>query len=307
MSEREDDVQSERDAAGARRPGVGATAASDARVAEVEIEEAFRRSLDEGRRRLSRRRWPLLATGFLGGVDVGTGVLALLVVEHETGNVLLAGLAFSVGFVALSLAKSELFTEDFLVPVMTVIARQARFRMLIRLWVGTLFGNLVAGWVFTWLIMKGHPQLAETALHAGGYYIELGLGLQAFSLAVLGGAVITLMTWMQHNTDSRGVKLAPGVTGGFLLGAAQLNHAVVNSLLIFCALHTGRSPFGYLDWLQTAAFAAGGNLVGGLLLVTLLRLAQIPHAVQEERRNPALGVPLDDDRRVDKADSVDGA
>ena len=255
--------------------------------------------MDEGRRRLSRRPWALIATGQVGGIDVGTGVLALLFVEHETGSVLLAGLAFSIGFIALSLAKSELFTEDFLVPVSTVIARQARFRALLRLWAATLVGNLVAGWVLTYLIMTGYPQFADTALKAGGHYIELGLGWRAFSLAVIGGAVITLMTWMQYNTESSGLKLVPAVTGGFLLAGAQLNHAVVNSLLIFSALHTGRAPFGYLDWAQTAGLAAAGNLVGGLLLVTLLRLFQIPHAVKQERDNPALGVAVGDGRTQD--------
>jgi formate/nitrite transporter FocA (FNT family) len=288
------------------RAGVGADPANDPRVAEKEVEEAFRRSIDEGRRRLSRRPWPLIATGLVGGIDVGTGVLALLFVEHETESVLLAGLAFSIGFIALSLAKSELFTEDFLVPVSTVIARQARFRMLLRLWAATLVGNLVAGWVFTYLILQGYPQLSETALKAGGHYIDLGLGWRAFSLAVLGGAVITLMTWMQHNTESDGLKLVPAITGGFLLAGTQLNHAVVNSLLIFSALHTGRAPFGYLDWVQTAGLAAVGNVVGGLLLVTVLRLFQIPHAVKEERDNPALGVPLGDQRRVGAEGSSEG-
>ncbi len=279
------------------RAGVGSDPARDTNVAEVEVEEAFKRSLDEGRRRLSRRTLPLLATGLLGGIDVGTGVLALLIVEHETGNVLLAGLAFSIGFIALSLARSELFTEDFLVPVSTVVARQARFRMLLRLWAGTLVANLIAGWLFTWLILQGYPQLAPTAVTAGTHYIDLGLGLKAFSLAVLGGTVITLMTWMQHNTESKGLKLIPAVTAAFLLAGAQLNHAVVNSLLIFSALHAG-APFGYADWAQTAGLAAAGNLVGGLVLVTLLRLFQIPHVVGEERANPALGVPIGDDRRV---------
>jgi formate/nitrite transporter FocA (FNT family) len=53
-----------------------------------------------------------------------------------------------------------------------------------------------------------------------------------------------------------------------------------------------------VDWLQTAGLAALGNLVGGLLLVTLLRLLQVPHTVREERDNPALGVPIGDDRRA---------
>ena len=291
---------------GEQRPGVGADPAVDQAVAEREVEDAFKRSIDEGRRRLSRRTWPLLATGFVGGIDVGTGVLALLLVEHETGNPLLAGLAFGIGFIALSLARSELFTEDFLVPVSTVIARQGRFRMLLRLWIGTLVANLVGGWVFTWLIMRGFPQFAETAVEAGGHYVDLGLGGRAFALAVVGGAVITLMTWMQHSTESAGLKLVPAVTGACLLAGAQLNHAVVNSLLMFSALHTGRAPFGYLEWAQTAGWAALGNLVGGLLLVTLLRLAQVSHTLKQEREHPALGVPLGDDRRVHGGDSGQG-
>ncbi len=114
------------------------------------------------------------------------------------------------------------------------------------------------------------------------------------------------MTWMQHNTESDGLKLVPAVTGGFLLAGAQLNHAIVNSLLIFAALHTGRAPFGYADWAATAGLAAAGNLVGGILLVTLLRLFQVPHTVKEERENPALGVPVGDDRRVGGEGRVEG-
>src|SRR3978361_365895 len=281
------------------RPGVGADPAENSQVAEQPVEEALTRAIDEGRRRISRRTWPLLATGVLGGIDVGTGVLALLFVENETQSKLLAGLAFTIGFIALTLARSELFTEDFLVPVMTVIARQARARMLLRLWVGTLVANLVGGWIFTLLIIKGFPQWETTAIEAGTHYVDLGLGTKAFSLAIIGGAVITLMTWMQHTTTSTGLRLVPAVTAAFLLGGAQLNHAIVNSLLMFAALHTGHAPFGYLQWAQTAGLAAVGNIVGGVVLVTLLRLFQSLHPVQKERERPALGGPVGDTRRVD--------
>ena len=283
---------------GDRRPGVGSDPEQDPSVAEQPVEEAVLRAIDEGRRRISRRTPALLATGVLGGIDVGTGVLALLFVEHETQSAVLAGLAFSVGFIALTLARSELFTEDFLVPVTTVIARQARTRMLFRLWIGTLVANLVGGWIFTFLIMHGFPQWDETAIAAGGHYVDLGLGTKAFALAVIGGAVITLMTWMQHTTTSTALRLVPAVTGAFLLAGAQLNHAVVNSLLMFAALHTGHAPFGYLEWAQTAGLAAAGNIVGGVLLVTLLRLLQSPHTIKREWNRPALGVPMGDTRRV---------
>jgi formate/nitrite transporter FocA (FNT family) len=281
------------------RPGVGAHPAKDDQVAELEVEKAFLEAIDQGRRRLSRRLLALLATGAVGGIDVGTGVLALLFVEDATGSKVLGGLAFSIGFLALTYARSELFTEDFLVPVTTVLARQARLRMLLRLWSGTLVSNLVGGWVFVWFVMRGFPEWSKTAIESGTHYVDLGLGLRAFSLAVLGGSVITLMTWMQQATGSLLARSLPAITAGFLLAGARLDHAIVNSLLMFAALDTGHAPFGYLQWAQTAGWAAVGNIAGGVGLVTLLRALQVPHRLREEQRNPAVGVPIGDRRRVD--------
>ena len=63
------------------------------------------------------------------------------------GSKVLAALAFTIGFIALTLARGELFTEDFLVPVTAIIADRARPRELARLWVGTGVMNLVGGWL----------------------------------------------------------------------------------------------------------------------------------------------------------------
>lgn len=284
---------------GSSRAAVGADPATDTSVAEREVEQTFLAIVDEGRRRMSRRALPLLATGAVGGADVGIGVLGLLLVEAETGNKLLGGLAFSFGFIVLTLARSELFTEDFLIPVSTVIARQARLRRLIRLWVGTLVANLAGGWVFTYLIVAGFPKLHHTAITAGTFYVHLGFGIRAFALAVLGGTVITLMTWMQHGTSSEGARIVAAIGAGFLLGGGRLDHAVVNSLLMFAALQTHKASFGYLQWAETAGFAALGNMVGGIALVTILRLFQVPHKVRDERAHPAPGVPIGDHRRAE--------
>ena len=57
-------------------------------------ERTFRRSVGEGRRRLGRGMLYMASTGLVGGIDVGTGVLGLLLVECSTGSKLLGGLAF---------------------------------------------------------------------------------------------------------------------------------------------------------------------------------------------------------------------
>ncbi len=119
------------------------------------VERSFDRIVDEGRPRLERL-WPdMLATGIMGGIGVGFGVLALLVVEHETGSDVLAGLAFSIGFIALRLGHSELFTEGVLVPVTVVAAGGARIRDLFRLWGWTLVGNPLGGWAILGNLLGG--------------------------------------------------------------------------------------------------------------------------------------------------------
>jgi formate/nitrite transporter FocA (FNT family) len=247
-----------------------------------ELTETFQRTVAEGEHRLTRS-WPgLLATGLVGGLDVGVGVLGLLLVKEETGSVLLAGLAFGIGFMALTLAQSELFTENFLVPVAAVTARRATVLQLLRLWFGTAVMNLAGGWVITGLIMAGLPKLRGTAVDIAREYATLPAG-QAFSLAILGGLVITLMTWMERATESVPGKLAAAISAAFLLVAGTLNHAIVVSLLSFAALHAG-APFGYAHWLSMAGLATVGNIIGGVGFVTVLRLVQVGHRRIEEAR-----------------------
>lgn len=258
--------------------------AADPDIPQHGSEQTFDRLVGEGEQRLGRSWLGLLATGFLGGLDVGIGVLALLLVEHTTHSVLLGGLAFSVGFIALTLARSELFTEDFLIPVVAIVAKRSTLLALARLWVTTIVTNLAGGWVVVGLVMAGFPSLRATAIEAATFYVGLGITFSAFALALIGGMLITLMTHLQHATDSDGIRLVPAVVVGFLLGAGKVNHAIVASLICFAALQAG-APFGYADWLGLFGLAVLGNMLGGLGLVTVLRLLQVPNKVLDERRS----------------------
>lgn len=236
-------------------------------------EQIVEQAVAEGHRRLERS-WPdLIATGLVGGIDISVGLLALMVVLHETHNHLLSSLAFGIGFIALVLARSELFTENFFVPLATVIARRGRIAQVIRLWFGTLVTNLIAGWLLTGLIVLALPNLRPVALELGTHYPHLGITAESFALAILGGLVITLMTWMEHATASVPARLIAVVAMGFLLAAGPLNHVVISALEMFSALHVGAS-FGYVDWAGATAWALLGNMLGGFALVTGLRLMQ---------------------------------
>ncbi len=248
------------------------------------LQTAFHKTLQEGEERLSRSLPALLATGMVGGIDVGTGVLGLLLVLALTGNEIAASLAFGIGFIALSLGNSELFTENFLVPIAPIVARRAHVGSLARLWGGTLVMNLIGGWVITGIIIAALPQVHTVAITLGERYASAGVSPTSFASAVLGGLVITLMTWMERNTDSAVAKIIAAEAAAFLLAAGHLNHAIVASLEMFAALHAGVT-FGYATWFGLMLWAALGNVVGGVFFVTVLRLVQVgAKTIHQERR-----------------------
>jgi formate/nitrite transporter FocA (FNT family) len=253
------------------------------------LEQAFERQVDEGVQRLGRPWREVLVTGFFGGTEVAVGVLALTAVVAETGSPLLGGIAFSVGFLALLLGRSELFTEGFLVPVVTVVAKRATVANLLKLWGGTLLGNLVGGWLIMWLIVLAFPALHSQLVELGTHYATAPLSAETFALAVLAGGVITLMTRMQHGTDDMTAKIVAAVAGAFLLAGLEMFHSILDSLLIFGAIHTGDAPFGYLDWLRWFGYTVVGNMLGGLVLVTLLRLVRSKERLEEARSDAEEG------------------
>jgi formate/nitrite transporter FocA (FNT family) len=249
---------------------------------EDQLQEAFDTIVSEGAQRLHRTWREVLTTGLAGGIEVATGVLVMFAVYAETGSHLLAGLAFSVGFIALVLARSELFTEGFLVPVTAVAAGRANVAQLGKLWSGTLLGNLVGGWAFMWLVVQAFPDLRATAIESATHFVDSPLDLQSASLAFLAGIAITLMTRMQHGTTSDPAKIVAAVAGALVLAGLQLYHSILDSLVVFAALHAG-APFGYGDWAAWFWYTTLLNMAGGLFVVTLLRLVRSKDMLQRER------------------------
>ncbi|MBK6310877.1 MAG: formate/nitrite transporter family protein [Candidatus Microthrix subdominans] len=254
--------------------------------ADIQLSRAFHRSLISGEERLHRSLPNMSATGVVGGMDVGIGVLALLVVKEATGSQMLASLAFASGFIILTLARSELFTENFMMPVTVVLTERRDGLALLRLWATTLVSNWLGGALLVGLVMTSIQGLDATAIEVGRHYPEMGIGWVSFAGGILGGVVITLMTWIQRANRDMLAQLAIAVVTAFLLAAPPLNHSVVGSLEMMGALFTGHAPFGWIDALGAVAWAVLGNVVGGVGLVTVLRLVQVgPDTIRSEQHH----------------------
>ncbi len=94
------------------------------------------------------------------------------------------------------------------------------------------------------------------------------------------------MTWMERGSEAIGAKIVAAVAVGFVFAGGPLNHSVVRSLEMFGALIHG-TDFGYADWAGAMGWAALGNMVGGLGLVTVIRLVQVGgEKISQEKERP---------------------
>jgi formate/nitrite transporter FocA (FNT family) len=243
----------------------------------------WEQGLEQGEQRLGRRPLQAAATGLVGGFDVMVGVAVAAVLAGSLSPVVpaklagvLGALAFGIGFVLISIGRSELFTENFLIPVGAVLERRRPLALLPRLWVPTLLANVV-GMLAIALMLSSRTVLDHNAVVAAGHtanvFAERSTGA-AFLSAIVAGMVMTLWTWLgiAVRTDIGRILVALAI--GFTIAAPNLNHVIVG---------TGEMMFGVLGAASHATWgdvgtnfliALAGNIVGGTLFVTLTRFIQ---------------------------------
>ena len=247
--------------------------------------EIYERSIDEGRRRLGMSPLDKGATGFIAGVTIIFGILALGIthslVEPEFGPGIaeLAGaLAFAMGLVFLVVGRSELFTENFFGPVAATIEnpQKSAWLALGRLWLVTLVLNLIGGAVLAAIVSvpEALPDAAREALVVVAEEIASKPPSATFARAIAAGALLTLLSYMLHACDSVTSRIKVTFLVGFFVAAGPFDHVVVSALHLLFGIWLGTSVH-YTDLLTNLGISTAGNLVGGLLLITLTHTAQV--------------------------------
>jgi formate-nitrite transporter family protein len=251
-------------------------------MAAPEPEEIFRRTREEGKRRLNRPLLELGSTAFVAGVDVVFGLVALAVTTAyatkwvgEDAAHLFGAVAFGIGFVFIVVGRSELFTENFLVPIAGLERTRAAWYKLGELWLVSPLLNLIGGSLLLAFLTVHHvlPQGTGKAMrHVAATSADRG-PLASFMSAIGAGALITLMTWLVEGAETMGVRIVSAWTVGSLLALGAFNHVIVVTLAMFGGIRYG-APISWSNLFANLGIAAGGNFAGGLLFVTLTRFGQ---------------------------------
>jgi formate-nitrite transporter family protein len=247
-----------------------------------EPHEIFERTREEGRRRLERGRLEISSTALVAGFDVVFGVIALAVIAAAFKKPLgeqpahaLGALGFGIAFIFIVVGRSELFTENFLVPVTGLRRGHITKLKLAELWIISPVCNIAGGTVLI-IVASSHGVLpagtGETLAKIAKDF-DANSAWTAFCSALIGGALITAMTWLVEGVGSIGGRIVCAWIAGVLLTLGSFNHVIVVTLEMIFGLRFG-ADVGGLDVLQNFFVAAAGNMIGGIVFVTLTRTGQ---------------------------------
>ena len=249
------------------------------------LSEIYDRAKEEGEQRLSRPVLEQVATGFIAGITIVFGIVALGVVEalvapelgHGVGAVA-GALAFGIGLVFLIVGRSELFSENFFGPVAVAVGKDGAgpWAALLRLWVTILVLNLVGGAVLVGL-MTVHGALPEGSSETLSSIAEDIVGKSSaatLARAVLAGALIALLSYMLHAVNSVTGRILVAYMVGVFLALGPFDHVIVSALHILFGVWLSDSV-GYGELLANIGLSTAGNIVGGVFLITLTHSAQI--------------------------------
>lgn len=241
------------------------------------LHEIIRRT---GQEELKRSTAALAWSGLAAGLTMGFSFLARGLLHREMAGLQLAymveGLGYTFGFLAVIIARQQLFTENTLTAVLPVMTKPTvrNFGSLLRLWGLVLAANLVGTALFAFGLLHLHQfdDTTQRAFVAVGDELMANAPLQMFTKGILAGWIIAMMVWMMAAIDH--ARLAIIVICTYLIALGGFTHIVVGSAEAAYMVFAGKATLGDAV-LGFGLPTLAGNVVGGSLIFAMVSHAQV--------------------------------
>ncbi|KPX76261.1 Transporter [Pseudomonas syringae pv. maculicola] len=220
--------------------------------------------------------WSALAAGLTMGLSLMAMGLLKSRLEGIPGSHVISSLGYSAGFLAVILARQQLFTENTITAVLPVMSKLnlANIGRLLRLWAVVLTGNLV-GTLLVAYVMLNLPifdtSTDKAFLEIGRKVMENDLG-QMFSKGIVSGWMIATMVWMIASMENAKIAIIVLIT--YLMALGDFTHIVVGSAEVSYLVFAGEIAWKDF-WFAFAGPTLAGNIIGGSFIFALISHAQI--------------------------------
>ena len=240
--------------------------------------QIFNQVAQNARVELSRPVISLAISGVAGGLTMGLTGLSVSILLSMVGATpagrIVAMFFYPLGFMAVILGRSQLFTENTLYPVALMLAEKWHLVSTLRLWVIVFPANILGALLFASLAVKTGALRAEyvAELTRLGVEAQTVPGSHVFWSGVVGGWIIAMVAWLVSASHSitGSVLLIWSLT--FIVGLGHFAHCIATSGEMLSSVLNGQLHVSqFFGWLLPAT---AGNITGGVLLVTLLEYGQ---------------------------------
>ncbi|MEZ1319097.1 formate/nitrite transporter family protein [Pseudomonas fluorescens] len=243
--------------------------------------------------------WSALAAGLTMGLSLmAMGLLNSRLPEGE-GFKVIASFGYCAGFLAVILARQQLFTENTLTAVLPIMSKPTlnNFGRLLRLWTVVLVGNLCGTLLVAYVMLELPIFDSKTDIA----FLDIGRKVmesdpsQMFSKGIISGWMIATMVWMIPSMESAKVWIIVLIT--YFMALGDFTHIVVGSLEVSYLVFAGELPWNDF-WLVFAGPTLAGNIIGGSFIFALISHAQIRSESGTPRDKDAeAATPVDKDDR----------
>ncbi|WP_254534721.1 formate/nitrite transporter family protein [Halomarina litorea] len=247
--------------------------------------------IEEGLAELERPAFGQFLSALSCGLNLGISVFGLLAVTTVLGSVmgegvthLVKSLVYTFGFVLTIMAQTELFTEHTTLAVLPVLDGEAGLGDLGQLWGLVYAGNIVGGALFAGFLVVAGPELhlVDTAafVSTARTFIDLST-VGVFTGAILAGWLMGLLSWVLTSVRDSVSRILVIVVCTFPIGFGHLPHCVAGNIEVVAGMLAG-ADVSLAQWAQFLGVTTVGNVVGGVVFVTLLNYSHVVYGTEGE-------------------------
>lgn len=254
-------------------------ATSGTRLTAREIHENIRKPGEEELERpAAALLWSALASGLVISFSFIGGAYTSSLVHDPALKHAAFSATYPLGFILVIMARSELFTENTLSPVIPFLEHPdaTRLLQLLRVWALLLAGNLLGVFLFGWAL--AHTRVVDPSLRTELARIAVqatsGTFLEVVYAGIFAGWLIALLSWVLASTHSTGAQIALIWLCTAPIAALQFRHSIAGSVEAFYRAASGTAGWGSMlgGFVVPAVL---GNAIGGVILVALLNHGQV--------------------------------
>jgi len=248
-----------------------------------EAYEIMNEQIEAGLKEHKRSDLGLFLSSLSAGLEVGFSILIIGIIytlfKNESTNSQLAvmmALVYPIGYIFVIIGRSELFTEHTTLATIPVMNGQATLSSLAKLWLIVYIGNLAGGYIFgsITLVFNGEMHLIgkDFFYFVSEKMVKYSVGATLIS-GIMAGWLMGMLSWLLSSAQDTFSRVVMIFLVTFLISIAGLHHCIVGSIEVFMAFFAEANQISLAQFLRFQGLATLGNIIGGVILVAVVKFA----------------------------------